>query len=198
MIQKVDTLLKDYLENELNDSSNIVNDTLLDFSFKVPNRDWINSDGFSSSQNWINIYLFEIRENLELRREGWQRSRNGDIVKSKKNPYFVDLYYLITFYNKSRNSTIEHQYLESSLLALFDFSNLAPNHIGDKELLEQITIELFPKPYVDEQLGFQLWNSLDQDARPYISLKITVPLESKVSQRDTIVKSKEITYIEKE
>jgi hypothetical protein len=56
---------------------------------------WINSQKFGTSTNWVNIYLFEIRENLEIRllqgnkhpnsfmRSGWQTSRDGDIANNR-------------------------------------------------------------------------------------------------------------------
>jgi len=39
-------------------------DPVPDFSFKLPDREWLNSA--KSSENWINIYLLEVKENLEL------------------------------------------------------------------------------------------------------------------------------------
>lgn len=182
MISKIDTTLKTYLIKELGEPA----DTELDFSFKLPDRSWLKSS--QNSKNWINIYLLEVKENLELRKNEWQRSDNIDRVHQKKSPSYVDLYYLITFYNKEKKSEVEHQYLESVLMALFDFSNLAPEHISDVEFLKQITLELFPKPYIDDQLGFQFWNAIDQDARPYIPLKVTIPLESKITKDYKLVK----------
>lgn len=188
MIEKVDNTLKNYLLNELGNPG----DTELDFSFKLPDRGWIKSN--KSSENWINIYLLEVRENLELRKNEWQKEYQSGTIQQKKPPLFVDLYYLITFYNKDKKSEIEHKYLESVLIALSDFSNLAKTHISDSAFLKKVNLELFPKPYIDDQLGFQLWSALDQEVRPYIPLKITVPLESEVSRVDSIVASKTINY----
>ena len=188
MITQIDAALKLYLRKSLGD----LGDTILDFSAKLPDRAWLKDA--TSSESWINIYLMEVKENLELRRNEWQRSYEGDEVTSKKPPHYVDLYYLITFYNKHKKSEIEHAYLENTLLALFDFANLAPAYIADKALLKAMTLELFPKPYIDDQLGFQFWNALDQDARPYIPMKITVPLSSTVADSGKIVKEKHIAY----
>ncbi len=188
MITKIDRVLKNYLLGVLGDPG----DTVLDFSFKLPDREWLKSA--KSSESWINIYLLEVKENLELRKNEWQQSYVGDQVSQQKAPYYVDLYYLITFYNKSKKSEIEHGYLENVLLALFDFPNLAPEHIDDQAFLKEISVELFPKPYIDDQLGFQFWNAIDQDARPYIPLKVTVPLQSTVLKSTAIVNEKEISY----
>ena len=182
-IENVNTTLKEYLFNELNKPS----DTVLDFSFKLPNKKWMSSMG--SSDNWVNIYLLDVHENLELRRSEWKRHYEDGALKLKKPPFYVDLFYLITFYNKDKKSELEHEYLQLVLLALSDFSNLSKS-----PFIKQMQTELFPKPYVDEQLGLQLWSALDQDARPFIPLKVTIPLESKVFKNEEIVRSKEITY----
>lgn len=191
-IAQLNTTLKDYLFEELGEPSDI----LLDFSFHLPNKKWV--QGNASSQNWVNLYLLEIKENVELRENEWQRTYNNGQVLEQKQPLYVDLYYLVTFYNKEKNSAHEHHYLELVLLALSDFSNLAKEPLISEEVLEQISIELFPKPYSDEHLGFQLWAALDQDARPFIPLKITIPLHSKVNRSSVPIKSKEFIYVQDE
>ena len=188
MITKIDSELKLYLLSVLGNPS----DTVLDFSFKLPDRAWLKSA--TSSENWINIYLLEVKENVELRRNEWEKSYVGGQVSKQKPPHYVDLYYLITFYNKNKKSELEHGYLENVLLALYDFSHLAAAHLSDVTLVDKITLELFPKPYIDDQLGFQFWNAIDQDARPYIPLKVTVPLHSSVVSSDAIVHTKIIQY----
>lgn len=190
MIENVDSTLKEYLFEVLDKPS----DTELDFSFVLPNKEWLKSA--ATSKNWINIYLLEIRENTELRRnDESQKNYSADKVEKKKQPLYVDLYYLVTFYNKEGSSAQEHKYLESVLLSLYDFPNRVHDHIADTTLLKQITLELFPKPFIDEQLGYQLWSALDQDARPYIPIKVTVPLVSAVVlQSDAIVQNKKMHY----
>lgn len=191
-IENVNTILKNYLFSELSQPS----DAELDFSFDLPNKKWMSS--IASSENWVNIYLLEIHENLDLRQSEWTKSYENGTLVSKKPPHYVDLYYLFTFYNKDKKSNKEHAYLEAVLLALFDFSNLAKAPVVDESLLQKMQIELFPKPYIDEQLGFQLWSALDQDARPFIPLKITIPLESNVTQTSTPVETKKISYFKDE
>ncbi len=187
-IAQVNTTLKDYLFNELGR----LGDTTLDFSFQLPNKKWLEAK--KDTDNWVNLYLLEVQENLELRENEWERTYlNGQVLEQKK-PMYVNLYYLVTFYNIKKNTRDEHKYLEQVLLALSDFSNLAHNWINSEELLKEFSIELFPKPYSDEHLGLQLWTALDQDARPFIPLKITIPLSSQVTRSTAAVKIKELTY----
>lgn len=183
MVNEVNLILKEYLFTQLEKPS----DTVVDFSFQLPSKDWLKQS--TSSKNWINIYLLELKENLELRESSWQRQEKvNDSVDTKKPPLFADLYYLITFYNKDKKTELEHSYLESVLISLYDFKNLAPsNNNIDQAILNKIDMQLFPKPFIDENVSYQLWSALNQDARPYIPLKITVPLESKVKMNEKIV-----------
>lgn len=184
MLNETNLLLKEYLFDQLGKPS----DTVVDFSFHLPSKDWLNQS--DSSKNWINIYLLELKGNLDLRENSWEREEKiNDTVDKKKPPLFVDLFYLITFYNKDKKTDLEHSYLESVLISLYDFKNLAPsNNNIDQAILNKIDLEIFPKPFIDENVSYQLWSALNQDARPYIPLKITLPLESKVKMTEKIVK----------
>ena len=131
----------------------------------------------------------EVKDNLEKRDPLAKKSfHNGKVIKTKP-PFYVDLYYIITFYN-SVSSTYKHnhEYLTSVLLAFYDFPEKRTPSFMDA------TLELFPHKYIDEQLGHQLWSALDQDVRPIVSLKVTIPLESLITHEDTPVKTKEVKY----
>jgi len=196
-IEDVNSTLKKYLFEKFDN----LDSTKLDFSFELPNKSWVDGSEYKKSENWINIYLLEVKDNLEQRRSQWERNYENGKVKDKKPPFYVDLYYILTFYNTKSNKNIEHNYLGSTLLALYDFSDLSKSILVDSNLvnlLKEMKLELFPKPYSDEQLGFQLWSALDQDARPMIPLKITIPLESEVLQSNVPVKTKEIIYLHDE
>lgn len=185
MLNEVNTILKEYLYKELNQPS----DTLLDFSFNLPSKDWLTSS--TTSKNWINIYLLELKENIEYRENSWRRQEKvNNLITKKKPPIYVDLYYLITFFNTEKKTQIEHEYLESVLISLYDFKSQSQstNHNFDNALLKKIEIELFPKSFIDDNSSYQLWSSLNQDARPYIPIKITLPLDSKVETSDQIVR----------
>jgi len=186
MIKEVNLLLKQYLITKLGNLS----DTELDISFTLPNKDWLNNN--HSSENWINIYLLEIKENLNLRENTWTKERSSTESIKTKPPLYIDLYYIITFYNKNKNSELENSNLEATLLYLYDFHNLSSKQNDlDENILNEIKLELFPKPFIDENVSYQLWSALDQDARPYIPLKISIPLYSTVSASEGIVSDKD-------
>ncbi len=187
MVAQFDDILRTYLYESLGQPDGSV----VDFSFALPNKKWMGK--IKNSQNWVNIYLLELRENLELRKNAWRRSYEaGGKVSETKPPVYVDLYYLVTVFNKDGDSVVEHGYLQQLLVSLHNFPDRAPLYIGDAEFLEKTAIELFPKPYIDDHLGFQLWSALDQDVRPYIPIKVTLPLEVSVGRESALVTEKEL------
>jgi len=183
--KEVNTLLKSYLLEKFS-NSNVLLDTDLDFSFKLPNKKWEND---TKTQNWINIYLLEVKDNLELRSTLPIRDHLNNT--ERKPPYYIDLYYIITFYqNKSVDTgpvanMSAYDYMDTTLLALYDFYDSASYAaLADPK---EMKLEMFPRPYSEEQLNLQLWSALDQDVRPFISLKVTIPLESHIAKDYTPV-----------
>ncbi len=192
-IKNVSTILKEYLHKKFGEPET----TDLDFSFALPNKGWVTEN---KANDWVNIYLLETKDNLELRSSQRERSyKDGNVIDTKP-PFYVDLYYILTFYAyyKSSNAALdpalkEYEHLETALLALYDFCD-------SEDVPEVMRLEMFPRPYIEEQLNLQLWSALDQDVRPFISLKVTIPLESEVSKKYTPVKKdgKNITFLQYE
>ena len=65
----------------------------IDVSFDAPDREW----SASVNKPTINIYLYDIRENHQLRGTEWivTRDQDGNVTK-KKNAKRIDVSYLIT------------------------------------------------------------------------------------------------------
>lgn len=191
MIKKIDAILERYLYNELGkpDSAD------LDFSFNIPTKKW--SDMIE--QEMVNIYLFDVKENVQLRKNEWQRSYTPQgQVEHSKPPISLDLYYLITGYSKDGDTEKEHDLFTRILVCLCNFFSLPKLYLhaeeGLAELANTISLELFPQQYIDDHLGLQLWSAIDQNARPIISLKVTAPLDLGINNSSALVKQKDIVY----
>ena len=108
MIQSLDeTIKKIILEKGQFNSSDV------DIRFDQPTRDW--SAGLTKPA--INCYLYDVRENRELRNREWivDRQPNGQ-AKKKIAPLRVDLSYLITAWTTEVED--EHAVLWRLLVAL--------------------------------------------------------------------------------
>ena len=190
MIKNIDDVLQLYLFYELGEPDS----SKLDFSFEVPTKDW----SLSIDQDYINIYLLDIDENRQLRKNEWQREYEANAVKSSKPPAMLDLYYLIMAFDKDKDTASEHELMSRLMRALYRFSSVDKEGYGLtpelQKLLEVITIEIYPKSYLDDRLGLQLWSAIDQNARPLILLKVTAPLELGIERSGPPVKTKDISY----
>ncbi len=189
-MKNIDELLQLYLYYELGEPDAAE----LDFSFAVPSKEWSSS----IEQDMINLYLLDIDENRQLRRNEWERSYEESGIKSSKPPAMVDLYYLIMAFDDQKDPGREHTLLSDTLKALYRFDSVTKEGYGLtpelEKLIRSISLEIFPKNYLDERLGLQLWSAIDQSARPLILLKVTAPLELEIARSGPPVKSREFSF----
>src|SRR5436309_9624147 len=70
----------------------------VDISFDMPDSEW----STAISKPTLNVYLCDIRENMELRMDEWatDRDRNGRVTKTRRGQR-IDLSYLITAWTAS-------------------------------------------------------------------------------------------------
>src|SRR3712207_1200883 len=91
----------------------------VEVSFDVPDCEW----SASIVRPTLNFYLYDVRENLQLRTTGWDtvQNSNGTFTK-RKHPRRIDCSYLLTAWTSEIED--EHRLLSSSLLTLFRFPSL--------------------------------------------------------------------------
>lgn len=168
MIEDLDDVIRQLLIREIPIQHNEV-----DIAFSQPKREW----SARLSRPTLNIFLYDIRENLRLRgSQQWLITRHTDgTVTQKRNPVRVDIHYLITAW--ASDSDDEHSLLSRTLLALFRLPYMPP------ELLTR-SLQGQPTPVPiqvaqPETLSntTDLWNALDNEARPGVILTITITMD---------------------
>jgi len=162
--------------------------TEVDISFGVPDREW----SASISKPTVNFYLYDIRENHELRTLDWfvEKDPNG-MATRKKNPSRMDLSYLITVWTNDIED--EHRLLWHVLLTLSSYRQLP------EELLSgQLTGQYYPiKTSTAQPDGLlsnpaDFWAALDNELKPSISYVVTLPLDLDVALTSPVVRTKVI------
>ena len=178
MINIVNKALTAYFADHINISES-------DMSFQKPKKDWINSTAATTVPQ-MSIYLFDIRENIELRNNEWQSKNYDTAIKRKKPDVRIDLFYIITFY--SRNTNIdesikeEHKWLSETLSVVYNNTYIPKEYFYDDETGEIISdIPNIPAIPIQEKLFgedsvLQLWSALNQYLMPAIYLKVTIPV----------------------
>lgn len=164
----------------------------VDISFDVPNREWSGA----ISKPTINIYLYDIRENLHYTppQGEWQieRGPNGRIVKNKPGTRY-DLSYLITAW--TTNTEDEHRLLWYVLATLARYTYL-PRDVLQKPLEEQPYPMQTTVAHPDGILKnvADVWTALDNQLKPVLPYVVTIFMGSSVSLEAPMVRSKFIRY----
>lgn len=168
MISEIDNALREFLIHEIPLRKGEV-----DIDFNQPKREW------SSRLNkpTINLYLFDLRENVDLRgSEQWNRKDLEDgTIALHRNPVRVDLIYLITSWAKDIQD--EHQLLSRTLITLLRQPSLPDNYLPEQLRNSQVPIWLETAQINTLANPSDLWNTLDNDLRPGIRLKVTLSID---------------------
>ncbi|NDJ84549.1 MAG: DUF4255 domain-containing protein [Chloroflexi bacterium] len=146
----------------------------IDILFDQPTGEW----AAGLTRPTINIYLYDIRENTELRRN-LQRTveRVNGSGRSTFAPRRIDLNYLITVW--ARNPEDEHQLLWRVLRTLMQFGGINPED-GVGAVVEQpfkLPVQIaLPSDAVRNMPD--LWGVMENQLKPSVNMTITVALET--------------------
>jgi hypothetical protein len=168
MIEDLDEALRHYLIRELPIKNNEI-----DIAFDQPRKDW----SARVSQPTLNLFLYDIRENVKLRvgQQVWDMERHDDgSISQKRKPVRLDLHYLITAWTTAPED--EHRLLARTLMALFRHQ-----YLPDEGLPESLQDQPTPIPLKVAQYDMldkpsDFWNVMDNQQRPSITLMLTLAL----------------------
>lgn len=145
----------------------------VDIRFDQPTRDWV--AGLTKPS--INCYLYDIRENRELRNREWivEREANGQ-ARKRIAPLRVDLSYLITAWTNEVED--EHAVLWRLLVALSSVQTL-PETTLKGDLVRQpypITTQTAQVTEAMRNLS-DLWNVMENELKPAINYTVTLAVD---------------------
>ena len=156
----------------------------VDISFEAPDREWSGR----LSRPTINCFLYDVRENLDLRATDFEQMRNNGkgTTTSRRVPARIDATYQVTIWARAPED--EHQLLWRVLVVLFRNPVLT-----DDVLQGTLKNQLFPTPAKVIQPNqaranpAELWQSIDNRIRPALTYTVTVPLDPEIVFTDGIV-----------
>ncbi|MEA3283172.1 MAG: Pvc16 family protein [Euryarchaeota archaeon] len=174
-----------------------------DISFDIPSKNWASK--LSKSKETINLYLYDIKENRELRTNEWQVNRKSDgTVDQEKPPVRIDLSYLITTWSPAdvtpatEPAIDEHHLLSSILETLFKYPFI-PSYVfqGGLSTIDpppEIPATVAQSDGFKDQSQGQFWNAVDQFWKPSIQYVVTIPLDLHETTTSTMVATKVVEY----
>ena len=169
MIHEVDSALRALIDRETG-----IRD--VEVVFDAPTRDWAGRRTVPT----IDVYLYDIREDLRRRERGVLNEYNEDqtrIIGRHLPPRHFKLSYLVTAWTQRPED--EHRLLSALLLAFLKFdampAELLDGPLADLKLPVPLTVGL-PPP---EDRGFaDVWSALGGELKPSIDVVVSAPINT--------------------
>lgn len=173
MIQDLDMTLKKMIENAAVTGSELA---AAEISFELPDSTWRTN----LSVLTLNVYLYSVAENTELRKPEPMIVRNtdGSRVKRIRPPIRIDCGYCITAWSTATTDAVleEHRLLGQALEVL-----MRNRTIPSGALQGSLSTQLPPYPTViasavGPKTDPDFWGALDQQLKPSLNYVVTLGL----------------------
>ncbi len=167
MIHDVDQLLERLVRRDaLNGSS-------VDLVFDAPTKDWV----ARRSGPAVNLYLYDIREDLQRRVPAWEDTRGGDgrVVGRAQPPRRFRLAYLVTAWTQRPED--EHRLLSSLLICMLRNPMLKPGDLGGS--LDEAGLPVYVEvgqPETQERSLADIWTALGGELKPSLDVVVVAPV----------------------
>jgi hypothetical protein len=191
VIADVDEVLRKLLIREIEIKGNEV-----DIQFDQPKREWSSR----LSKPTINLFLFDLRENLRLRgSEQYSTINRPDGTSEvRRNPVRMDLRYLMTAWVKEAED--EHLLLSTALMGLLR-NPFLPTELFTERLKTQphpcpLEVATFPPEAGPVDKFTEIWGVLDNEMRPGVLVTATVSVDPYKPMTFTQVRSREMRFLQ--
>lgn len=175
MIQDLDKSLQTLLARELSPAVTVAN-----ILFDAPDKE------FTPKSTAINCFLYDIRENRELRSNEWllERKADGSATQSR-SPVRVDCSYLVTVW--ANNIETEHRIL-GDLVKVFSTYATIPDDVLPESLHDQQPVITLQPGQLDNLVEF--WQALGAKPKPALTYTATISVEAHKPEEVKLVEEK--------
>lgn len=160
-------------------------------SFEAPTKEW----AARRTAPTLDVYLFDIREDPDLRGVARQpvRTGTGDDLRTTSRrvpPRFYRLGYLLTAWTNTPED--EHRVLSSALRALVLTDVVAAEHLAGALADQPYAVRLdVAQPLSEERSLADLWTALGGELKPSLEVVVTAPVDV---HRETAVDAGAVRY----
>ncbi len=181
MFQDLDNTLRELLIQKVP-----INNSDIDIKFELPNQDWENK----LQKATINLFLYDIRKNLELRSNERFMTHNGATGTETIAPVRMDLSYMITVWTKEIAD--EHRLLGSLLKTLLRYPTV-PTEVLQGEMNQSLPLRAWVTQPEKTPNIWDFWSSLDGRLKAGLSYMVIVPVQPFTPVEVPLVTEKVIT-----
>lgn len=172
MISDVDEALRNLILDSLTVSRQNV-----DIKYDLPSRDWASR----LNRPTIDLFLFDIRENLRLR--GAEQARQTPLpdgrVEIRRNPVRIDLRYLLTAWTKDPED--EHLLLSDALYTLLRNPTIPDKYASEQMRNQQFATILDAAVYQPEhgptEKATEIWGVIGNDIHAGFIVTVTITVD---------------------
>ena len=149
----------------------------VDIKYDLPSRDWASR----LNRPTIDLFLFDIRENLRLRGAEQYRQvpRNDGTVEIHRNPIRIDLRYLLSAWTKDPED--EHLLLSDTLMTLLRNPTIPEKYCSDAMKKQQFPVVLDAAVYQPEhgptEKITEIWGVIGNDIHAGFILTVTITVD---------------------
>lgn len=186
MIEDLDETIRQLLIAEMP-----IKNSEIDIKFDQPKRDW----SARLNKPTINFFLYDLRENVVLRRHQWEQmpvmptngnGKNGNgnkggngashnIARLKRTPFRVDCFYMMTAWANEPED--EHRLMSDCLLALFRNPVVPAERLAGSMKNQPYELQAALARHDKLTNPAEIWGALDNELRPSVSFVITLAFD---------------------
>lgn len=168
MIPEVDEALRTLIERDA------VDPTEVQVDFEAPTKDWASR----RTAPTIDVYLYDIREDLRRRERGWVNEYDGNRLAARHMPpRFFKLSYLVAAWTQRPED--EHRLLAALLSCFLRYESIPADALTGSlaalNLPVAITVGL-PPP--EDRSFADVWTALGGELKPSLDIVVTAPIET--------------------
>ncbi|MEG3936145.1 DUF4255 domain-containing protein [Microcoleus sp. T3_B1] len=173
MIQDLDETLKELLSQEL---SLKWNRTDFEISFAAPDNNF--ADLHPPATINLNLFLYDIRENIELRSNEWivERQNNGSALKYPP-PVRVDCSYLITVWCADKEIKQEHRFLGEVMKILMRYPKIPTEFLRGSLQGKEPPLRTMALRPPQSQNWSELWQVMGGKPKAILSYTVTIAVD---------------------
>jgi hypothetical protein len=148
----------------------------VDISFDAPDREWSGR----LSRPTVNCFMWDVRENLELREYDWDHAQANGVNTRTRIPMRMNASYQVTVWARAPED--EHRLLWR-VLSVLARHNPIPEDVCHGALKDQVLAipTKVAQPEPARANPADLWQALDNRIRPGLGYVVTLPFDPEVS-----------------
>jgi hypothetical protein len=168
MLADLDETIRNLLKRELP-----INNGEIDIKFDQPKREWSGR----LTKPTINFYLYDMRENVQLRQQTWEKVNGGGplIGRKKRTPFRFDCYYMLTIW--ANDPEDEHNLLAATVLTLLRFPILHEGFLHGQMVNQPFEVPARVGAHDKLTNPAEVWGAMDNEIRPTVPYIVTVSLD---------------------